>query len=111
MYMQQDTIMRGKPENIRPEAMKILAKNMLFGWWSPMSLVLNPYINARNMVRLSKYEKEWDRFYRNPKLYIHEEKTGVNSKRQTDKLVKVIYILLTLLGIVIAAAMIVSMFN
>ena len=55
-WQQQDLHFRGSPEQLNAQIHKVTLKNMLFGWWSPMSLIINPVISLVNYGNFYQYK-------------------------------------------------------
>jgi hypothetical protein len=64
-YKSEEYKLVGSPENIRPLLDDVTHKNLIFGWWSPLSLCINPSIILGNYILFSQYKSRYTRFYKN----------------------------------------------
>ncbi len=64
--------LRGDPEAVRKKTKDINVYNALVGWWSTLSLLINPIIIFWNTRNLRKYEREYELFNMSPNAYIQQ---------------------------------------
>lgn len=74
MWFQQTYVYRGEPEQIKKFVKSATIKNLIFGWWSVVSVFVNPAVTIGNWVEFSNYQKEYAKFITNPGHYIADAK-------------------------------------
>lgn len=99
----------GEPDNLRPMVKSATIKNLAFGWWSPMSIFINPVVTTTNWVRFNSYSKEYIIFKQNPSEYLYEKKRkSLEDAEKTDRRFK--YALIVL-GALIAVGVVGSLMS
>ena len=105
-WFQRTYIFRGEPEKIKPALIAITVKNLIFGWWSIVSVFANPVITIFNWVDFNKYTKDYARYVASPEQYIaearHAEESGQNKKDKRFKTLMMVLIFLAILAAFIA---------
>jgi len=80
---------RGSPENLKSILASTTLKNMIFGWWSPMSLFINPVVTMLNWIRFFRYRVIYKDFESSPREFImSEKKRFIDAPAKTDKNLK-----------------------
>lgn len=109
MWFQQSYYYRGEPEKLKPQLISVTIKNLIFGWWSVVSVFLNPAVTIANWIEFNKYSKEYARYSTSPEQYIFEAKQAVqNGTSKKDKRFKTALIVFLALAGLIALILIIS---
>ena len=84
VWSQRSFVYRGQPDRLRPQVVSVTVKNLLFGWWSIVSIFANPVVTIGNWARFSRYTKEYQRYIAAPEQYLREAKQAaeVSAVRQ-----------------------------
>lgn len=74
---------KGSPEALISKVHQVTLKNLLFGWWSPMSLVINPVVTIVNYYNFYRYKKEFYEYASDPRKYIqlHSQREAAELRR------------------------------
>lgn len=59
-WQSQEFHYQGSPDQLRPFYMKILAHNLSLGWWSTLSLLINPVTILSNWYSWIKYKQNYN---------------------------------------------------
>lgn len=73
-YRQESITFTGDIEGARSLLREVNGKNMLLGWWSISSIVLNPIEIVSNIRSFKKYKNQYEQYQLNPKAYIEQAK-------------------------------------
>lgn len=111
MWFQQSYYFQGEPEKLQPQVSAVTVKNLLFGWWSIVSLFANPFVTISNLVRFSNYKKEYQRYITAPEQYVFEAKerheSGADArKRRSEKITMTVCIVLLIVAFLVTVGII-----
>lgn len=98
-WFQQTYTYRGSPEKLKSELISISVKNLIFGWWSPMSLIINPAVTIGNLIYFQQYKKRFADFISSPEPFIVKAKGA--EKMAAEKADKGLKKALIILGVVV----------
>lgn len=108
-WFQNTYTFRAEPEKLKPVLVSITVKNLLFGWWSIVSVFVNPAVTIMNWIEFKAYTKKYAQFRAMPEQYIFEarqaEENGTNKK---DKQFKVAMTVFLILAAIVALFLIIS---
>jgi len=78
-WFQKSYFYRGEPAQLKTQLTRITVQNLIFGWWSIVSVFINPAITGANWQRFSEYEKEYAKYQASPEQYIFEAKQAAEA--------------------------------
>jgi len=78
-WFQSSRFYRGEPAQLKTQLKRVTTQNLIFGWWSIVSVFINPAITAANWQRFSEYEKEYAKYMASPEQYIFEAKQAAEA--------------------------------
>lgn len=107
-FFQSTYSYRGKPDELKPELVSVTIKNLVFGWWSPRSIIINPVVTITNLYKFRRYAKAFDSFMAAPEKYLIDAKEAAylkleKQKRHTKRLLIILGILVAIFVTVIIA--------
>lgn len=112
LWVQNTYIFRGEPESLKPKVVSVTIKNLIFGWWSIVSVFMNPVITIINWTNYKQYSREYARFIASPEQYIfearHAEESGANKK---DRQFKVVLTVGLIIAALVALVLIISILD
>jgi hypothetical protein len=93
----------GSPDNLRMIVASTTKFNLLLGWWSPVSLIINPIVTILNWSRFSRYEDEYRLFWSNPEHHTSKAIEGqIVAAKKADKGLKMALLALSFcIGIIV----------
>jgi hypothetical protein len=112
-YRHEELSFQGRPKALSLELLKITIWNLIFGWWSRVSLLINPFLILLNISLYIRYCFEFDDFKRNPKEFMlkakRKEIKSHNLQRKYDKFIKVFLIILIVILIGLQIPLVLSL--
>lgn len=89
LWFQNSYAFRGTPEQLKPKLISVTVKNLLVGWWSVVSVFINPAVTIGNWFEFNKYSKDYARYITSPEQYVYEarqaEQNGTAKKDRRFK--------------------------
>lgn len=106
-WTQQDYTYFGEPDSLKQFLESITIKNLLFGWWSPRSIIINPIVILTNWRNFVSYKKKYKQFLMQPAAYIAKAKKDaiINAEREKRRTKRA----LIMLGVLVAIFIVITL--